>query len=129
MILRKEALKLDLPLATARLKRFIRDYIKRTKAYGVVLGRLGRWQEALVYLSRSVWLRDGSANKYHLGLTLSQLGRNADAEKQLRRALKLVGDDQELEEKIRSKLADLRSDGPARCRDADDYGMRVLLFF
>ncbi len=41
MILGKEALKLDLPLATARLKRFIRDYIKRTKAYGVVLGLSG----------------------------------------------------------------------------------------
>jgi len=41
MMLTKEALKLDLPLTTARLKRFIRDYVKKTKAKGTVLNLSG----------------------------------------------------------------------------------------
>jgi NAD+ synthase len=41
MILEKEALKLDLPLTTSRLKRFIKDYVKKTKAKGIVLGLSG----------------------------------------------------------------------------------------
>jgi len=41
MILTKEALKLDLPLTAARLKRFIRDYVKKTKAKGAVVNLSG----------------------------------------------------------------------------------------
>jgi NAD+ synthase len=41
MILSKEALKLDLPLATTRLKRFIKDYVQKTKAKGIVLALSG----------------------------------------------------------------------------------------
>jgi len=41
MILTKEALKFDLPLTTTRLKRFIKDYVKKTRAKGVVLGLSG----------------------------------------------------------------------------------------
>jgi len=41
MILTKEALKLDLPLTTTRLKRFIKDYVKKTKARGAVLNLSG----------------------------------------------------------------------------------------
>jgi len=41
MILTKEALKLDLPLTTTRLKRFIKDYVKKTKAKGAVLNLSG----------------------------------------------------------------------------------------
>jgi len=37
MILTKEALKLDLPLTATRLKRFIKDYVQKTKAKGAVL--------------------------------------------------------------------------------------------
>jgi len=48
VILTKEALKLDLPLVTARLKRFIKDYLKKTKAHGVVLGLSGGIDSATV---------------------------------------------------------------------------------
>jgi NAD+ synthase len=48
MILTKEVLKLDLPLVTARLKRFIKDYLKKTKAQGVVLGLSGGIDSATV---------------------------------------------------------------------------------
>jgi NAD+ synthase len=41
MILTKETLKLDLPLTTTRLKRFIKDYVKKTKAKGAVLNLSG----------------------------------------------------------------------------------------
>jgi len=41
MILKKEALKLDLPLTTTRLKRFIKDYVKKTKAKGIVTNLSG----------------------------------------------------------------------------------------
>jgi len=41
MLLTKEAMKLDLPLTAARLKRFIKDYVKKTKAKGVVLNLSG----------------------------------------------------------------------------------------
>jgi len=41
MLLTKEALKLDLPLTTTRLKRFIKDYIEKTKAEGAVLNLSG----------------------------------------------------------------------------------------
>jgi len=41
MILAKEALKLDLPLTTQRLKRFIKDYVKKTKAKGAVVNLSG----------------------------------------------------------------------------------------
>ena len=36
MLLTKEAFKLDLPLTTTRLKRFIKDYVRKTKAKGAV---------------------------------------------------------------------------------------------
>jgi NAD+ synthase len=48
VILTKEALKLDLPLVTTRLKRFIKDYLKKTKAQGVVLGLSGGIDSATV---------------------------------------------------------------------------------
>lgn len=41
MILTKETLKLDLQITTKRLKRFIKDYVKKTKANGVVLNLSG----------------------------------------------------------------------------------------
>lgn len=41
MMLTREALKLDLPLTTSRLKRFIKDYIKKTKAKGAVVNLSG----------------------------------------------------------------------------------------
>ncbi len=41
MPLTKEALKLELPLVTSRLKHFIKDYVKRTKAKGAVLNLSG----------------------------------------------------------------------------------------
>jgi len=41
MLLRKEALKLDLPVTTTRLKRFIKDYVQKTKATGIVLALSG----------------------------------------------------------------------------------------
>jgi NAD+ synthase len=41
MILSQEALKLDLPLAATRLKRFIKDYVQKTKAKGIVLALSG----------------------------------------------------------------------------------------
>jgi len=41
MILTKEALKLDSPLTTARLKRFIKDYVKKTKTKGAVVNLSG----------------------------------------------------------------------------------------
>jgi len=39
--LTKEALKLDLPLTTTRIKRFIKDYVQKTKAKGIVMGVSG----------------------------------------------------------------------------------------
>ena len=41
MILSQEALKLDLPLTTTRLRRFIKDYVQKTKAKGIVLALSG----------------------------------------------------------------------------------------
>jgi len=41
MLLTKEALKIDARLTTTRLKRFIKDYIQKTKAKGIVLGLSG----------------------------------------------------------------------------------------
>jgi len=41
MILSHEALKLDLPLTKTRLKRFIKDYVQKTKAKGIVLALSG----------------------------------------------------------------------------------------
>ncbi len=41
MLLTKDALKLDLPLITSRLKRFIKDYVKKAKAEGAVLNLSG----------------------------------------------------------------------------------------
>ncbi len=41
MILSQEALKLDLPLTTTHLKRFIKDYVQKTKAKGIVLALSG----------------------------------------------------------------------------------------
>jgi len=41
MILSQEALKLDLPLTAIRLKRFIKDYVQKTKAKGIVLALSG----------------------------------------------------------------------------------------
>jgi NAD+ synthase len=41
MILSQEALKLDLPLTATRLKRFIKDYVQKTKAKGIVLALSG----------------------------------------------------------------------------------------
>jgi len=41
MILTREALKLDLSLTTVRLKRFLKDYVKKTKANGIVLNLSG----------------------------------------------------------------------------------------
>ena len=41
MILSKEALKLDLPLTATRLKRFIKDYVRSTKAKGIALALSG----------------------------------------------------------------------------------------
>lgn len=41
MILTKDALKLDLPTTTNRINRFIKDYIKKTRAKGIVLGLSG----------------------------------------------------------------------------------------
>jgi NAD+ synthase len=39
--LTKDALKLDLPLTATRTKRFIRDYVQKTKAKGIVIGLSG----------------------------------------------------------------------------------------
>jgi NAD+ synthase len=39
--LTKDALTLDLPTATTRIKRFIRDYVEKTKAKGIVIGLSG----------------------------------------------------------------------------------------
>ncbi len=41
MLLTKEALKLDLPLTARRLKRFIKDYVKKAKGEGAVLNLSG----------------------------------------------------------------------------------------
>jgi len=41
MQLTPEALKLDLPTTTTRMKRFIKDYIEKTRAEGIVLGLSG----------------------------------------------------------------------------------------
>jgi len=41
MILSQEALKIDLPLTKTRLKRFIKDYVQKTKARGIVLALSG----------------------------------------------------------------------------------------
>ncbi len=41
MILTREALKLDLPLTISRLKRFIKDYVKKTEAKGAVVNLSG----------------------------------------------------------------------------------------
>jgi len=41
MILSKEALKLDLPLTATRLKRFIKGYVRNTKANGIALALSG----------------------------------------------------------------------------------------
>ncbi len=41
MLLTKEDLKLDLPLIASRLKRFIKDYVKKTRAEGAVLNLSG----------------------------------------------------------------------------------------
>lgn len=41
MRLTKEALKLDLPTTTTRIKRFIKDYVEKTKAKGIVIGLSG----------------------------------------------------------------------------------------
>jgi len=39
--LTKEALKLDLPTTTTRIKRFIKDYVQKSKAKGIVIGLSG----------------------------------------------------------------------------------------
>jgi NAD+ synthase len=39
--LMKETLALDLPMATTRIKRFINDYVEKTKAKGIVIGLSG----------------------------------------------------------------------------------------
>jgi len=41
MLLTKEALRLDLPLTATRLKRFIKDYVEKTRAKGIVVALSG----------------------------------------------------------------------------------------
>ena len=76
--------------------------------YGWVLYKLGKQQEALACLARSVWLRESPYNRYHIAIVLAQLGRTSAAREQLRRALRKVGDDKDIENKIRSALDSLR---------------------
>jgi len=56
MILTKEALKLDLPLTTTRLKRFIKDYVRKTKAKGAVLNLSGGIDSATAVAATSLGL-------------------------------------------------------------------------
>ncbi len=75
--------------------------------YGRILEKLGKNQKALAYLGSSVWLRESAANRYHLALLLLKEGRKAEASIQLERALKLVGSDKQLKQKIRETMSKL----------------------
>jgi len=76
--------------------------------YGVVLYRLGRHEEALSYLSQSVWVQEMAASRYHLALVLQSLGgREGEVRRQLNRALMIVGDDAELKKEIQTALEGL----------------------
>ncbi len=75
--------------------------------YGQVLAKLGKKQQAMRYLASSVWIRESAASRYHLALLLLDEGRKADAEIQLNRALKLVGNDKKLEQRIRDAMLKL----------------------
>lgn len=72
--------------------------------YGQTLFKTGKDEEALFNVAKSVWIRESSASRYHLGVILNKKGRSADAGLQLRRALQLVGDDKVLENQIRQEL-------------------------
>jgi len=72
--------------------------------YGLILQDVGEQEKALVYLAKSVWIKESSASRYHLGTLLGKMGRTADARNQLHRALAIVGEDKELEKRIRDAL-------------------------
>lgn len=75
--------------------------------YGRILAKMGRVEEGLYYVAKSVWVRETSASRYHLGLLLLEQNRRIDARIQLNRAMQLVGDDAALEEAIRIELSKL----------------------
>jgi len=59
MLLTKEAFKLDLPLTTTRLKRFIKDYVRKTKAKGAVSNISGGIDSATTVAITSLALGGG----------------------------------------------------------------------
>jgi tetratricopeptide (TPR) repeat protein len=73
--------------------------------YGQVLFRTGKEEEGMFHMAKSVWVRESSSSRYHLGVMLAKRDRRSDAELQLRRALQLVGDDKTLEGQIRKELS------------------------
>jgi tetratricopeptide (TPR) repeat protein len=73
--------------------------------YGQVLSKVDRTEEGLYHLAMSVWTRESSASRYHLGIVLLKQNRKRDAEIQLRRALQLVGEDKVLEKQIREAMS------------------------
>jgi tetratricopeptide (TPR) repeat protein len=72
--------------------------------YGQILVKTGKIDEGLYNTAKSVWIRESSASRYHLGMILLKQDRRVEAKIQLNRALKLVGDDAELEKSIRTEL-------------------------
>jgi tetratricopeptide (TPR) repeat protein len=72
--------------------------------YGQILVKNSKIEEGLYYTAKSVWIRDSSASRYHLGKILLEQNRRTEAGIQLKRALQLVGDDAVLEKAIRTEL-------------------------
>ncbi len=75
--------------------------------YGQILAKVGKPKKALAYLGSSVWVQESAANRYHLALLLLKEGKKAEASVQLHRALKLAGNDKDLEQRIRDTLSKL----------------------
>jgi len=75
--------------------------------YGQVLFKTGQIESGMYQMAKSVWIRESSASRYHLGVMLVKQGRKAEAQMQLRRALQLVGDDKTLEKQIRDALKNI----------------------
>ncbi len=73
--------------------------------YGQILFKTGKTDEGMYQLTKSVWIRESSASRYHLGLMLMKQNRQSEGEMQLRRALQLVGEDKVLEKQIRDALS------------------------
>lgn len=72
--------------------------------YGQVLAKMGQTDKAILAFSKSIWIRESAEVRYHLATTLLKEGKKSEAHNQLMKALKLVGSNKDLEDKIKEAL-------------------------